>query len=203
MLEPARRVGHFGGAGNTHRELHRTGVVPMNTESLLFAFAIGWGIWMLLKIHRNRGGGRSALVGKRDAGRAAKQPATRDDATRSMPRHGEPGSMTANQARALRRNNFQPDRQWSFEEAAVILDAVIYMRAVCRDVAGSDDGPPPLEVQNALLRFILTDQDLRDYVRKWGETRRGEGTEDDDDPELMRNNQYERVAEAARKHIAT
>ncbi len=172
----------------------------MNTESLLFAFAIGWGIWMLLMIHRNRGGGRSALVGKRDAGRAAKQPA-RHDAPRSMPRFGEPGSMTANQARALRRNNFQPDRQWSFEEAAVILDAVIYMRAVCRDVAGPDDGPPPLAVQNALLRFILTDQDLRDYVRKWGAVRRDEGADDDDDPELMRNNQYERVAEAARKHI--
>ncbi len=184
------------------RELHRTGVVPMDTQTLLFAFAIGWGIWMLLKIHRNRGGGRSALVGKRDASRAAKQPA-RHDALRSMPRLGEPGSMTANQARALRRNNFQPDRQWSFEEAAVILDAVIYMRAVCRDVAGPDDGPPPLEVQNALLRFILTDQDLRDYVRKWGETRRDEGADDDDDPELMRNNQYERIAEAARKHIET
>ena len=85
----------------------------------------------------------------------------------------------------------------------MIVDAVIYMRAVCRDIAGSDDGPPPLEVQNALLRFILTDQDLRDYVRKWGETRRDEGTEDDDDPALMRNNQYERIAEAARRHIET
>lgn len=174
----------------------------MDTETLLFAFAIGWGVWMLLKIHRKRGGGRGALVGKRAAGRAAKQPARRD-APRSMPRLGEPGSMTANQARALRRNNFEPDKRWSFEEAAVILDAVIYMRAVCRDVAGPDDGPPPLQVQNALLRFILTDQDLRDYVRKWGEVRRGDGTEDDDDPELMRNNQYERIAEAARKHIAT
>ena len=59
-----------------------------------------------------------------------------------------------------------------------------------------------LVVQNALLLFILTDQDLRDYVRKWGETRRDEGAEDDDDPELMRNNQYDRVVDAARKHIA-
>lgn len=203
MLEPARQVGHFGGAGDTHRELHRTGVVAMELQSLLFAFAIGWGIWMLLKIHRQRGGGRSALIGKRDAGRAAKRPAGRD-VLRSMPRVGEPGSMTANQARTLRRNNFEPDKQWSFEEAALILDAVSYMRAVCRDVAGPDDGPPPLEVQNAMLRFILTDQDLRDYVRKWGEVRRDEGADDDgDDPELIRNNQYERIAEATRKHIAS
>ena len=205
MLEPARRVGHFGVAGDTPRDLHRTGVAAMDMQSLLFAFAIGWGVWMLLKIHRQRGGGRGALVGKRDAGPAAKRPAKqprRQDALRSMPRTGKPGSMTGNQERALRRNNFQPDRRWSFEEAAMILDAVIYMRAVCRDVAGPDDGPPPLEVQNALLLFILTDQDLRDYVRKWGETRRDEGAEDDDDPELMRNNQYDRVVDAARKHIA-
>jgi hypothetical protein len=202
VLEPARRVGHFGGAGDTHRELHRTGVAAMDMQSLLFAFAIGWGVWMLLKIHRQRGGGRGALVGKRDSGRAASRPARRD-VLRSMPRVGEPGSMTANQARALRRNNFEPDKRWSFEEAALILDAMVYMRAVCRDVAGRDDGPPPLEVQNALLRFILTDQDLRDYVRKWGELRRDDGAEDDDDPELMPNNQYERIAEAARNHIAT
>jgi hypothetical protein len=64
-------------------------------------------------------------------------------------------------------------------------------------------GATTLEVQNALLRFILTDQDLRDYVRKWGELRRDDGAEDDDDPELMPNNQYERIAEAARNHIAT
>lgn len=119
-----------------------------------------------------------------------------------MPRFGESGSITANQVRALRRNNFHPDKQWSFEEAALILDALTYLRAVCRDVSSPDDGPPPLDVQNELLRFILTEQNLRDYVRKWGETRRDEGDGEDDDPELARNNQYDRINEAARGHLS-
>lgn len=175
----------------------------MDIGTLLLAFAIGWGIWMLMKIHRSRGGGRNALTGPSAKSNAGKR---RDKAEtpRAMPRLGEPGSMTDNQARALRRSHFQPDKRWSFEEAGLILDAVIYLSAVCRDVAGPDDGPPPLEVQNELLRFILTDQDLRDYVRKWGEERRQEGLQDDDDPEdLVRNNQYERIARVARNHIAS
>jgi hypothetical protein len=185
----------------------------MDTESLLFAFAIGWGVWMLLKIHRRRGGGKGALINRRDPVRSGplrsgpvrpgQVRSGRAEATlREMPRMGKPGTMTANQARALQRTNFEPNRQWSFEEAALILDSVIYLRAVCRDIADSDDGPPPLAVQNDLLRFILTEQDLRDYVRKWGETRRNDGSDEDDDPELPHNRQFERVAAAARGHLA-
>lgn len=167
----------------------------MNIESLLFAFAVGWGIWMLIRIHRKRGGGRGALVDDR-------KPEQQQNTAREMPRIGEPGTITENQARALRRNNFAPDKQWSFEEAALVLDAVVYLRTVCRDVADKDDGPPPLEIQNELLRLILTEQNLRDYIRKWGETRREEGSDTDDDPDLPRNNQYDRVVEAAREHLA-
>lgn len=173
----------------------------MDTETLLFALAIGWGIWMLLRIHRSRGGGRGALMSKPDEARPARRP-DRSKRPREMPRFGESGSITANQVRALRRNNFHPDKQWSFEEAALILDALTYLRAVCRDVSSPDDGPPPLDVQNELLRFILTEQNLRDYVRKWGETRRDEGDGEDDDPELARNNQYDRINEAARGHLS-
>ena len=129
----------------------------------------------------------------------ARPPAAR----REMPRMGEPGTVTFNQIQALRRNNFSPEKSWSREEAALILDAVKYLRAVCRDVSDADDGPAPLEVQNALLRFILTEQDIRDYVRKWGEGRRRAGLGDygEDEPILSRNNQYARVEAEARKYL--
>ena len=48
-------------------------------------------------------------------------------------------------------NDFVPDKQWSFEEAALILDAMIYLRAVCHDIAGDEDGLAPRGVQNGLL----------------------------------------------------
>ena len=120
-----------------------------------------------------------------------------------MPRLGEPGTITFNQMKALRQNNFVPDKSWSREEAALILDAVIYLRAVCRTVASDDDGPAPLEVQNELLRVILTTEDVRDYVRRWGEARREAGHDEftDDERKLPRNNQFETVAKAARKHL--
>ena len=139
----------------------------MSTESLIIGFAFAWGLWILLRIHRGRGARRSLF--------ADKPTATAKDAVadaRAMPRLGKPGSMTPNQARMLRFNNFATDKQWSFEEAALILDALTYLRAVCRDMAGEEDDPAPREVQNELLRLILTDQDLRDYVRRWGERRR-------------------------------
>ncbi len=123
---------------------------------------------------------------------------------REMPRVGTPGSITFNQTQELKRNHFQPDKGWSQEEAALILDAVKYLRSVCRDIAGDEDGPPPIEIQNELLRFILTEQDIREYVRKWGIDRRAAGAsdyDDEDEPELARNNQYERVVARARPFL--
>ena len=51
------------------------------------------------------------------------------------------------------------------------------------------------------MKFILTKQDIRDYVRKWGEERRGIGMGDfaDDQPELTKNGQYDRVRIEAEK----
>jgi len=79
----------------------------------------------------------------------------------------------------------------------------VSLSTLFRGVAGDEDGSPPLEIQNELLRVILTGQDLRDYVRKWGEDRRaaGGGDFDDDDPELARNDQYARVAAEARNYL--
>ena len=63
----------------------------------------------------------------------------------------------------------------------------------------------PLDVQNALLGYILTQQDIRDYVRKWGEDRRNLGFEDyaDDEPNLEKNNQYERVVNEAKLYLSS
>jgi len=165
----------------------------MDSNSLALAFAIGIAFWVLMRMRRRRG--KSA--------QQAPAPAGAGPSARTMPRFGKAGTITFNQIKALRRNNFVPDKTWSREEAALILDAVAYLRAVCRTVADDDDGPPPLEVQNELLRIILTTEDVRDYVRRWGEARREAGLDEfaDDDPELAHNNQFERVAKAARKHL--
>lgn len=181
----------------------------MNLESIMLAFGVGWAVWVLMRIHRRRKAMQQPARDDAPAQRPAASPsaaARREQAT--MPRVGEPGSLTFNQIKALQRNGFTPDRSWSREEAALILDAVGYLRIVCRSVAESEDGPPPLEIQNELLRFILTQQDLREYVRKWGEDLRREGcnpieaAEEVPPPSLARNNQYERVAAKAGAFLA-
>lgn len=182
----------------------------MNPETLMLAFGFGWAIWVLMRIHRKR---KAAQQAKRDGGQASvggqnerrNAEARRDPG--SMPRLGKPGTVTFNQIKALQRNGFAPDRGWSKEEAALILDAVAYLRIVCRSIAGPTDGPPPLEIQNDLLRYILTQQDLRDYVRKWGDDRRSQGrdplaeAEEDQIPALARNNQFDRVAAKAQEFL--
>lgn len=169
----------------------------MDTETFLIVFAFLWGGWILFKIHRKRGGRRSIAEPKD----VAKPRPAEPPADRAMPRVGKPGTITFNQMQELRHNNFTPDKNWSLEEAALILDAVAYMRAVCRNIADDADGPPPLEVQNDLLRFILTNQDIRDHVRVWGERCRQGEENGDKIPEPARNRQYDRVAEQARGHL--
>lgn len=166
----------------------------MDTESLVILIGFMWGAYMLFKIHKRRQETKdpaAGLVARREAQK------------REMPRVGEPGSITFNQIKALQQNNFSPDKGWSREEANLILDTVKYLRAVCRDVGDEDDGPPPLEIQNALLRLILTEQDIRDYVRKWGDDRREAGFDEfsDDEPVLPRNNQYARVESEAKRFL--
>lgn len=166
----------------------------MDPQTLMIAFGFGWGAWILYRIHQRRSS-------RADPGEALVRKPTAEQA--EMPRVGTPATLTFNQIKALQDNSFTPDKKWSKEEAALILDAVKYLRAVCRDISDDDDGDPPLEIQNALLRYILTVQDIRDFIRKWGEDRRGQGLEDfaDDEPELMRNAQYDRVKAEAEKFL--
>jgi len=181
----------------------------MSPETLMLAFGFGWAIWVLMRMHRKRKAMQQAAREDGAEGGAARAggapPARREPG--AMPRLGKPGTLTFNQIKTLQRNGFAPDRNWSREEAALILDSVAYLRSVCRTIADRADGPPPLEVQNELLRYILTQQDLRDYVRKWGEARREEGgdplaeADDETPPALPRNNQFDRVAAKAEEFL--
>ena len=159
-------------------------------NSLLLGIFVALAVWIFLKLRRRTGSFRGL--------HSSPYPASsqRLDKSREIPRIGVPGTITQKQITALKHNLFQPSRDWSFEEAALILDAVSYLRGVCAKAIGKRE--PPLEVQNELLAYILKDQDLRDYVRTWGKYRREEGN-DDKPPQLKHNDHYERVAKMAIK----
>ena len=68
-----------------------------------------------------------------------------------------------------------------------------YLRAVIYQATGEANAP--IDVQNEILKFILTDEDLRDYVYEWGLNR----TRDDQaapQPVLDRDDAYAKVEAA-------
>ena len=149
-------------------------------ENLIFAAVIGVTVYLFVRRIR-------LLKGQR---RAA--PVTAEEAA-SMPRLGNPGTITREQMRLLKETDFQPSRLWSMEEAQLILDAVTYLRAVIHETTG--EAAPPMEIQNHLLKLILTDEHLRDYVLEWGLNR----THDDmaaEWPTLKRDAAFAAVEEA-------
>ena len=111
----------------------------------------------------------------------------------SMPRLGTPGTITRDQIKQLKDNDFTLERQWSKEEAQLILDTVTYLRAVIYMV--TDEASPPIEVQNEILKFILTDQELREYVYEWG-LNRTRDEHADPQPVLERNEAFSKVEAA-------
>ena len=159
-------------------------------DSLLIAVAVGLVVWMLMRRAayaraRRQFGARQGAPGSGDA---ASPPGDQ----KSMPRIGVPGTITRAQMAELRANNFEPMRQWSKEEAQLILDTVVYFRAVILDETGDSD--PPLEIQNTLLSFILTDEELRDSIQEWSLNRTRE-EEEAGRMILPRDETYERVAD--------
>ena len=149
-------------------------------ENLIFAAVIGVTVYLFVRRIR-------LLKEQRRGG-----PVELEDAA-SMPRLGNPGTITREQMRLLKENHFQPSRLWSREEAQLVLDAVIYLRAVIHETTGDED--PPMEIQNELLKLILTDEHLRDYVLEWGLNR----THDDmeaDWPTLNRDAAFAAVEKA-------
>jgi hypothetical protein len=162
-------------------------------NSILVGVFVALAVWIFIKLRKSNSGLFKSL--RPAAVRPSSQP---QPEKREMPRIGVPGTITDEQFKALKRNLFEPSKDWSFEEAALILDAATYLRAVCAEVAGKRE--PPLQIQNELLAFILHDQDLRDYVLKWGKNRREAGIQNRA-PKLKRNDQFQRVARAATKLV--
>ena len=108
----------------------------------------------------------------------------------TMPRIGMQGSITRDQRRRLKAFHFEPSRLWSKEEADLILDSVVYLRAAILQVTG--DAEPPEQIQNRILAFILSDDKLREYIISWGQNRRNKGSTAPGS--LARNEHFERIA---------
>ena len=166
----------------------------MDAQTLMVIFGFAWGAWIIFRIHRrrsNRTEPTAPLIQKSKAQQAA------------MPRIGKPATMTSNQKKELLDNSFTPDPNWSEEEADLILDGVRYLRLVCSRISSQKDGEPPLEIQNALLKFILTEQDIRDHVKKWGKDSRAQETDVGvkDQLQIIENQQYDRVKTEAQKYF--
>ena len=159
-------------------------------DSLLIAVAVGLVVWMLMRRAAYKRARRQMAARQGSPGAEGAAPAP--DGQKTMPRFGVPGTITRAQMAELRALDFEPMRQWSKEEAQLILDSVVYLRAVILGKTG--DSNPPLEVQNRLLGFILTDEELRDSIQEWSLNRTRE-EEEADRLVLPRDETYERVAD--------
>ncbi len=150
-------------------------------ENLIFAAVIGLTVFLFMR--------RLRLMKERKR-QQLQQLQTGDESPSTMPRLGTPGSITREQMQELKRNNFEPSRLWSKEEAQLILDTVAYLRTVIRMRTGEDD--PPVAVQNRLLRFILSDDDIRQHVLEWGLNRTRED-EQAEHPAIERDEVFAKV----------
>jgi len=128
-------------------------------ESLIFALVIGLTVYLFMR--------RLRLVKRKKQLEASEAQTSGSQSEQgSMPRIGQSGTITREQIKLLKESDFEPSRLWSKEEAQLILDTVTYLRSVIYIVTKEDD--PPIEVQNNVLKFILTDDSLREHVYEWG-----------------------------------
>jgi len=149
-------------------------------NSIIIAIVVAFIVWLSIR-----------------SGRRMKEKKTRlksEAEKKTIPRIGTPGTITKEQTERLRENLFEPLKDWSFEEAALMLDTTAYLRAVFSKIAGLKDHP--FDAQNELLVFILNDEQLRDHVRSWGEERRNRGV-DGEAAELSHDAEFERIAAEA------
>jgi len=154
-------------------------------ENILLAVVIGVTVWLFMRNARNMRARRRGLIQSPTESDTGTQP-------KSMPRIGVAGTITREQIALLKRYNFEPHRQWSTEEAQLILDSVTYLRAAIRMVTGESDAP--IEVQNNILGFILANEDLRENVLEWSLNRTNEEEDEGQAIELAPDDTFERVA---------
>ena len=122
-------------------------------ESLIVAILAGLSMWFAIRQGRKRKARRAALAVQ----------ATQPPAVGTMPRLGTPGTISREQIKALKTNNFEPDTDWSWEEAALVLDGLAYARGVLAAVTGRRDHD--IDVQNQVFAFVMRDEVIREYVR--------------------------------------
>lgn len=157
-------------------------------SSVLLGIAVALFTWLFLRQVRAR-------VAQRRRARHAEAAGTQ----KTMPRVGTPGTVTKEQIQRLKALHFHPSRDWSAAEAELVLDTVAYLRAVITQLQGNGDASE--EVQNRILAFILSDDELRAYLLAWGRDRR-----DKDDGaapiSLEQSEQFERIAAFARSSLS-
>ena len=124
-------------------------------ESIILAVCVALTVWLFMR--RQRMKRKQRIIDQQEA-----QESGPPVEQKSMPRIGKAGSMTRDQIKALKDNDFEPSRIWSKEEAQLILDSVDYLRAVIAQETG--EKKPPMGVQNQVLGFILSDLELREYL---------------------------------------
>jgi hypothetical protein len=124
-------------------------------ESIILAVCVALTVWLFMR--RQRMKRKQKIIEQQEA-----QNAGPPQEQKSMPRIGQAGSITRDQMKALKDNDFEPSRIWSKEEAQLILDSVDYLRAVIAQQTG--EKKPPMDVQNQVLGFILSDEELREYL---------------------------------------
>jgi len=86
-------------------------------DSILLGILVALAVWIFMK---RRQGNSDNLFGGLFTGlrsRVQSKPTTK---RREMPRIGTPGTITDDQINALKRNLFEPSKEWSFEEAALV-----------------------------------------------------------------------------------
>lgn len=162
------------------------------TENLIFALVIGLTVYMFMRRLRAIKHQKKTKNNKNIVAKTGEEPG-------SMPRIGKAGTITRQQIKALKDNNFEPSRIWSVEEAQLILDTVTYLRSAIYMVTQEKNAP--IEVQNTILKFILTNGELRDYVYEWG-LNRTQDERSQNHPPLEQNEFFERVEAAIKEHWA-
>lgn len=124
-------------------------------ESIILAVCVALTVWLFMR--RQRMKRKQRIIDQQEA-----QKSGPPEEQKSMPRIGQAGSITRDQMKALKDKDFEPSRIWSKEEAQLILDSVDYLRAVIAQETG--EKKPPMDVQNKVLGFILSDEALREYL---------------------------------------
>ena len=161
-------------------------------ENILLAAVIGLAVWLFMRNARAMRERRRRLGQPPPGAGAGDAPQPK-----SMPRFGVPRTITREQMARLKENEFEPHRQWSKDEAQLILDSVTYLRAAIRMVTGESGAP--IEIQNNILGFILGDEELRDDILDWGLNRTQEEEDAGEEVELPPDETFEHVANHIRK----